>query len=38
MNFAPYELQTAQARLTELRKEAAQARLARSVRSVAKAR
>jgi hypothetical protein len=38
MNFAPYELQAANARLTELRKQAAQARLARSVRSAAKAR
>jgi hypothetical protein len=32
MNFAPYELETAHSRLTELRKQAAQARLARSAK------
>ena len=37
MNFAPYELQAAHARLNDLRKQAAQARLVRSAKSVRKA-
>jgi len=32
MNFTPYELQAANARLAELRKQAAKHRLARSVK------
>jgi len=33
MNFAPFELQTAQRQLADLRKQAAKHRLARSVKS-----
>jgi len=37
MNFAPYELQAAHARLDDLRKQAAKARLARTVKPARKA-
>lgn len=37
MNFAPYELQAAHARLNDLRKQAAQARLARTAKATRKA-
>ncbi|GAA1980026.1 hypothetical protein [Catenulispora subtropica] len=38
MNFSPYELHAAHARLDALRKQAAEDRLARSVKTARKAR
>ena len=38
MNFSPYELQAAHTRLDDLRKQAAQHRLARSLKAPKKAR
>jgi hypothetical protein len=37
MNFQPYELQAAHTRLNDLRKQAAQARLARTAKAARKA-